>query len=78
MLRRVKPVGMFDRNERVLYAVPIVFGVANHCYCVRHLRYNFLGRPAKLGIRRDASKDLLKEMFNRVAYAATTTEYELA
>jgi len=37
-----------------------------------------LGRAAKLGIRRDASKDLLKEMFNRVAYAATMVEYELA
>ena len=69
---------MSDRNEGVLYAVAKVFGVENHSYCVRHLKENFLGRAAKLGIRRDVSKDLLKEMFNRVAYAPTTAEYELA
>ena len=69
---------MSDRNEGLLCAVAKVFGVENHSYCVRHLRENFFGRAAKFGIRRDASKDLLKEMFNRVAYAPTAAEYELA
>ena len=60
----LKPVIMSDRNEGLLYAVPKVFGLENHTYCARHLRDNFLGKAAKLGIRRDALKDLLKEMFN--------------
>jgi len=45
---------------------------------VRHLRVNFLGKATKLGIRKDALKDLLKEMFNRLAYAPTGPEYEVA
>jgi len=69
---------MSNRNEGVLYAVAKVFRVENHSYYVRHLREIFWGRAAKLGIRKDASKDLLKEMFNRVAYAPTADEYELA
>ena len=72
----LNPVVMSDRNEGLLYAVPKVFGLENHCYHVRHLRDNFLGRATTLGIRRDASKDLLKEMFNQVAYAATVAKYD--
>lgn len=30
---------------------------------------------SKLGIRRNASKDLVKEMFNRMAYATIVVEY---
>ena len=77
-LGELKPVIMSDRNEGLLYAVPKVFGLENHTYCARHLRDNFLGKAAKLGIRRDASKDLLKEMFNRLTYAPTGPEYEVA
>ena len=77
-LRGLKPVIMSDRNEGLLYAVPKVFGLENLTYCVRHLRDNFLGKAAKLGIRKDASKDLLKEMFNRLAYAPTSLEYDVA
>lgn len=66
------------RPEAYHNVVATVFGVENHTYCVRQLREIFLGRAAKLGIRRDASTDLLKEMFNRVAYAPTRVEYELA
>ena len=39
------------------------------------MRENIVGYVGKLGIRRSALKDLIKEMFNRVVYAATTTEY---
>jgi len=45
-------------------------------YCVRHVMENFLSKVVKLGIRRNASKNLLKEMFNRLAYATMKVEYE--
>ena len=45
-------------------------------YYVRHVMENFLSKVAKLGIRRNASKNLLKEMFNRLAYATMKVEYE--
>jgi len=32
----------------------------------------------RLGIRRKEPKELIKEMFNRVAYATTPTEYDCA
>ena len=39
------------------------------------MRENFVGYAGKKGVRRNATKDLVKEMFNRVAYAATGAEY---
>ena len=45
-------------------------------YYVRHVMENFLSKVVKLGIRRNASKNLLKEMFNRLAYATMKVEYE--
>jgi len=39
------------------------------------MRENFVRYATKKGIRRDVSKDSVKEMFNRVAYAATGAEY---
>jgi len=74
----LKPVIMSYRSKGLLYAMAKVFGVENHSYCVRHLRENLLGRAAQVGIRRDALKDPLKQMFNRVAYAPTAAEYESA
>ena len=58
-----------------MHAVPIVFGLENHCYCVVHVRENFVKCTAKVGIWWDATKELVKEMLNRVVYAATSTEY---
>ena len=37
---------------------------------------NMLTEAARLGIRRNASKNLLKEMFNRMAYATTVAKYD--
>jgi len=67
-LGSLKPVIMSDRNQGLLAGVPSVFGAENHTYCVRHLTENLLTEAARLGIRRNASKDLVKEIFNRVAY----------
>ena len=69
---------MSDRNEGLVQGVPLVFGADNHSYCVRHLIENLLKEAARLGIRRNASKDLIKEMFNRIAYATTGPEYDSA
>ena len=71
----LKPVIMSDRHKSIVYAVPRVFGVENHCYCSIHMSENFVAYAGKLGIRRDASKDLMKEMFNRVVYTAIAAEY---
>ena len=55
---------MSDRNNGLVEGVPAVFGAENHAYCVRHLMENMLTEAARLGIRQNASKDLVKEMFN--------------
>jgi len=38
----MKPVIISDRHKSLLYAVPRVFGLENHCYCLVHLRENFV------------------------------------
>ena len=55
-----------------------MFGAENHTYYVRHLIENLLMEVAKLGIKRNASKDLVKKMFNPVVYATTIVEYDSA
>jgi len=72
----LKQVIMSDRNNGLVEGVPLVFGADNHTYCVRHLMENMLTEAARLGIRRNASKNLLKEMFNRMAYATTVAKYD--
>jgi len=69
---------MSDRNQGLLAGMPRVFGVENHTYCVRHLIENLMTKAGRLGIRCNASKDLIKEMFNRVAYATIAAEYDCA
>jgi len=71
----LKLVTMSDRHKALVYAVPRVFGLENHSYYTVHVRENFLGYVGKRGIRRNASKDLVKEMFNQMAYALTSTQY---
>ena len=71
----LKLVIMLDRHKSIVWVVPQVCGQENHCYCVVNMRENFVAYASKLGIRRIASKDLLKEMFNRVVYAPTAVEY---
>ena len=78
-LGELKPVIMFDQNEGLSYVVPKVFGLENHTYCVSNSRDNFFGRVTKLGIRKekDVSKNLLKEMFNQMAYAPNGAQYKV-
>ena len=72
----LKPVVMSDRNQDLLAAVPRIFRVENHKYCVWHLTENLMTETGRLGIRGNALKELVKEMFNRVAFATTTTNYD--
>lgn len=58
--------------------MPKVFGIESHTYCPRHLRENFLTHAGKYGFKRQAMKDWLKEVFNRVAYTPSVMEYVLA
>ena len=76
----MQPVIMSDRNQSLLFAPPKVFSIKNHSYYLRHVRHDFITYSEKLGIRCQASKDMLKEkeMFNRVAYAHTRIEYVVA
>lgn len=69
---------MSDRHPGLLAAVPQVFGKEYHSYCLRHLTENFLKEAAKHGIRRESTKQVVKEMLFRVAYAPTLGEYEVA
>jgi len=38
---------------------------------MRHIRENFVKAAGKYGYRKEAMKDLVKEMLNRVAYATS-------
>lgn len=69
---------MSDRNKGLLSAVPRVFGIENHNYYLRHVRENFLTYVGKVGIWWKTPKDLLKEVFNRIAYTPTGVEYGVA
>ena len=71
----MKLVIMSDIHKSLLYVVPRVFGLENHCYCHVHLRENFAGFAGKLGIRWDATKDLVKKMFKRVTEVTTSATY---
>jgi len=73
----LQPVVMSDRNNALLYTVPKVFGIECYIYCVRHIRENFVTVAAKYGYRKEATKDLLKEILNRVTHAASEAEYGL-
>ena len=61
-LRGLKTVIMSDRGQALLKAIPLVFGKENHTYCLRHLAENFLQVSGKHGIRKEATKQLVKEM----------------
>jgi len=71
----MKPVIMSGIHKSIVWVVMQAFGQENHCFCVIHVKGNFMAYASKLGIRRNASKDLLKEMFNRVASAPIAVEY---
>jgi len=45
---------------------------------MRHIRENFVTVAAKYGYQKDSTKDLLKEILNRVEYALSAAKYELA
>jgi len=74
----MQPIVMSDRNNTLLYAIPKVFGQERHTYYVRHLRENFLIVTGKYDFQREATKDLLKAMFNHVAYTPSSVEYGIA
>ena len=67
----LKPVIMSDRGQAFFKAIPLVFGKENHACCLHHLAENFLQVAGKYGIRKEATKQLVKEMLYRVAYTAT-------
>jgi len=67
-----------DRHPILLYVVLRVISAKNHTYCLRHLRENFLTTTNKIGIHKDSLKDLIKEIFIRIAYTLTTLEYNVA
>ena len=51
-----------------------MFGKEYHSYCLRHLTENFLKEATKHGICKEATKQIVKETFYRVAYASTMGE----
>ena len=78
VFRGLKSVIMFDRHPVLLPMVAQVFMKEYHSYYLRHLTENFLMEATKYGIRKQATKQIVKEMFYRVAYAPTVVEYSVA
>ena len=68
----------FKSKQRTSVCNPKGVGQERHTYCVRHLRENFLAAATRYGFRKVVTKDLLKAMFNRVAYAPSLVEYGIA
>ena len=72
----LKPVIIQDRKPALLAAVVQVCGKEYHNYCLRHLMENFLKEAARRGIRKEATKQIVKETLYRVVYAPTTAEVQ--
>jgi len=68
---------MSNHGQALLKVVPLVFGKENHAYCLCHLAENFLQVAGKRSIREEATKQLVKEILCRVAYAPTLGEYNV-
>ena len=68
-LVRLKPMVMSDMHQSLKYSVLKVVGLQNHTYYTRHMWENFITTAGKYGFRTNATKYMLKEMFNCVAYA---------
>lgn len=73
----LKPVIMSDRHPIILPTVIQVFGKEYHSYYLCHLRGNFLKEAGKHGICKEATKQIVKEMLYKVAYAPTVGEYNV-
>jgi len=73
-LGALKPVIKSNRHPVVAQA----FGKEYHSYCLRHLTENFFKEAGKHGIRKEATKQIMKEMLYKVAYAPTRGEDNVA
>jgi len=78
LLEGLKPVIMFDRGQALLKVVLLVFGKDKYAFYLRHLAKNFMQVAGKHGIKKEATKQLVKEMLYRIAYAPTLGEYNVA
>jgi len=67
-----------DCGKALLKVVPPVFGKENPAYCLRHLAENFHQVAGKHSIRKEATKQVVKEMLYRATYAQTLGEYNAA
>jgi len=74
----LKLIIISDRHPAILPMVAQVFGKEYHSYCLQHLTENFLKEAAKHGIHKELTKQIVKEMFYRVAYAPTVGECNFA
>jgi len=77
-LGALKPVIISNRHPAILPVIAQVLGKDYHSYFLGNLTENFLKEKAKHGIRKEATKQIVKEMFYRVAYALIGGEYNAA
>jgi len=54
------PIIMSDKNPTIITSVAQEFGKEHHSYRVRYLMENFLKEVAKHGIRKEATKQIVK------------------
>jgi len=67
-----------NRNPTNINADAQVFDKEYHSYCLCHLAENFLNEATKHGIHKEGTKQIVKEMLYKVAYAPTVGEYNIA
>ena len=77
-LGSLKSIIMLDRNPVTINVVAQVGTQEYHNYLLHHLAENFVKATTKHCIQERTTKQIVKEMFYRVAYIPTTGEYNVA
>lgn len=72
----LRPVIMSERHPEIIAGVEQVFGKENHAYCLRQITESFMKEAGKHGLRKETTRLIVKEMFNKVAYATNTADYD--
>ena len=76
MLGGLKPIIISNRN--LIAAIAQIFGEEYHSYCLHHLTENFLKEATKYDILKEATKQIVEEIFHKVVYALTIAKYTSA
>ncbi|MQM02596.1 hypothetical protein Taro_035359 [Colocasia esculenta] len=76
LLSERRTVFISDRAKGLKEAVPEIFPMDHHGYCLRHIKANFMTEAAAR--YRKALKDSMVKTLNKVAFALNESEYVVA